>query len=206
MNNTISKSKSIIVTLALVLLMLVSFGAASQTRMITGVVSDQSWYLPGATVSIKGSEKMVSTDMEGNYIIEASIGDVLQFSYAGYRTQEIPVSSSGTVNVTLNELTSQLLSICTGPPRKLQINGIVTDGQKPLPNTIVELKRHGEITRCDINGKYELQKAIQGYTLVFSSKGFTSQEVLITKSQELNIKLTKKRTFIGRIFRHIGNL
>jgi iron complex outermembrane receptor protein len=56
--------------------------------------------LPGASVLIKGTASGVLSDFDGNYTIEASMGDILVFSYAGFEPQEIEVTTN-IINVTL---------------------------------------------------------------------------------------------------------
>ena len=68
----------------------------AQERTVSGTVSDNnSLPLPGATVVIQGTSTGTSTDFDGNYTINASVGDVLNFSYVGYATQRIKVEASG---------------------------------------------------------------------------------------------------------------
>src|SRR5690606_40917772 len=63
--------------------------------------------LPGVSIVIKGTTSGTATDFDGNYSLEANTGDVLVFSYIGFRTREITVSGA-TLNVTLEEDLAQL--------------------------------------------------------------------------------------------------
>lgn len=69
------------------------------------IVDDHGDPLPGANVLVKGTTIGVSADMDGNYSITFSKSgknnDVLVFSFIGTENQEINVSSSTTLNVTL---------------------------------------------------------------------------------------------------------
>lgn len=68
---------------------------------ITGVVHDDSSQpLPGVSIVIKGTATGTTTDFDGNFSINAQIGDILVFSFVGYDSQEIRVSSQ-TLNVTM---------------------------------------------------------------------------------------------------------
>jgi TonB-linked SusC/RagA family outer membrane protein len=74
--------------------------AFSQT--ISGNVTDEAGVpLPGANVIIEGTSSGVSTDFDGNFQIQAEQGQVLQFSYIGYMTQDIKVEGQDTINVSL---------------------------------------------------------------------------------------------------------
>ena len=79
-----------------------SFGFTVQAQSVSGIVTDDnSVPLPGATVLIEGTQNGVSTDFDGNYSINASIGDVLVFSFVGYSTKTVIVDSSLYINVSL---------------------------------------------------------------------------------------------------------
>jgi len=77
---------------------------AQQT--ITGTVTESSSEtpLPGVGIIIKGSTVGASTDFDGNYSLDnVNIGDVLEFSYLGFITQEITVGNSTIINAALVE-------------------------------------------------------------------------------------------------------
>lgn len=78
---------------------LISFGfSICMNAQISGIVNDDSGPLPGVSIVIKGTSTGTTTDFDGNYSINAQIGDVLVFSFVGYDTQEIKAASS-TLNV-----------------------------------------------------------------------------------------------------------
>lgn len=88
-----------ILTLLLALVVQVSI---AQTKTITGTVSDDAGLpLPGANVIIKGTNSGTQTDFDGNYSIQASVGQTLTFSYVGFQTQEVAVGASNSINITL---------------------------------------------------------------------------------------------------------
>jgi TonB-linked SusC/RagA family outer membrane protein len=89
-----------ILTLLLALIVQISF---AQEKTVSGTVSDASDTLPGVSVLIKGTTTGTDTDFDGKYSIKAKTGDVLIFSYIGYKTTERTVGTSNTINVTLEE-------------------------------------------------------------------------------------------------------
>ena len=89
-----------ILTLLLALVVQISF---AQEKTVSGTVSDTSGALPGVSVLIKGTTTGTETDFDGKYSIKAKAGDVLSFSYLGYKTVEKTVGASNTVNVTMEE-------------------------------------------------------------------------------------------------------
>jgi TonB-linked SusC/RagA family outer membrane protein len=87
-----------ILTLLLALVVQISF---AQQKTITGTVSDDSGALPGVSISIKGTSTGSETDFDGKYSIKTNVGNVLVFSYLGYKAVEKTVGSSNTLNVSL---------------------------------------------------------------------------------------------------------
>ncbi|WP_198133444.1 YfbK domain-containing protein [Flavobacterium beibuense] len=78
-------------------------------NMVTGVVSDFSGALPGANVTIKGTNKSVSTDIEGKFSIEAKKGDILEISYIGYNEESVAINNPNIPhNILLEESTNTL--------------------------------------------------------------------------------------------------
>ena len=89
-----------ILTLLLAFFVQISF---AQEKTVSGTVSESSGPLPGVSVLIKGTTQGTETDFDGKYSIKAKTGDVLVFSYLGYKSVERTVGSSNTINVTLEE-------------------------------------------------------------------------------------------------------
>ena len=75
----------------------------AQAKTISGTVTESSGPLPGVSVSVKGTGTGTETDFDGKYSIEAEVGDVLKFSYLGYKTVEKTVGSTNTINIILAE-------------------------------------------------------------------------------------------------------
>jgi TonB-linked SusC/RagA family outer membrane protein len=83
-----------------------SFFMVAQDSTLVGSVSDASTDgpLPGVSVVIKGTQTGTQTDFDGNFSLSGvSSGDVIQFSYIGYVTQEVQVGSSFNITVSLEE-------------------------------------------------------------------------------------------------------
>ncbi|MDB9859462.1 TonB-dependent receptor, partial [Flavobacteriaceae bacterium] len=71
----------------------------------SGVVKDVGGIpLPGVSIIQKGTTRGASTDFDGNYSLELTLGEkTLVFSYLGFKTIEIPVNGKTTINITLEE-------------------------------------------------------------------------------------------------------
>ncbi len=95
------KLKFLIITLVMVCVQ----NVFSQTKTITGLVTDNSGLpLPGVSVVVQGTVNGTTTDFDGNYSIQ-NVGpsDRLVFTYLGMVTQTIQVGERTTINLTLEE-------------------------------------------------------------------------------------------------------
>lgn len=80
-----------------------------QQKTVTGIITDSSSLpLPGASVLVKGTTVGAQSDFDGNYSIEAKTGDILVFSYLGFKEQQITVGDQSVINVSLRGDTSIL--------------------------------------------------------------------------------------------------
>ncbi len=83
--------------------------AIKATETIKGTVKDaKGLALIGVSVSIKGTHSGTQTDVNGNFSIQANIGDVLVFTYIGYVKTEVPIANATPLNVILAADASQL--------------------------------------------------------------------------------------------------
>ena len=96
-----TKLRLTIITLAMIFTQI----GFSQTKSISGVVSDESGVpIPGVSVIVAGSQNGSSTDFDGNYSLEdVSETDQLLFTYVGMASQTITIGGETTINVTLKE-------------------------------------------------------------------------------------------------------
>ncbi|MBT1703794.1 SusC/RagA family TonB-linked outer membrane protein [Chryseosolibacter indicus] len=65
------------------------------------VAADTKESLPGVNVTIKGSTRGVITNANGEYTIDAASGEILVFSFVGYTSSEIKVTTETIINVEL---------------------------------------------------------------------------------------------------------
>jgi len=96
---------------------------------LSGTVSDEANVpIPGVNVVVANSSNGTSTDFDGNFQLEVSSGDVLQFTYVGYATQSITVSNQTTLNVVMVEDASALDEVVVvgyGTRKKSHLTGAV---------------------------------------------------------------------------------
>ena len=96
------------VILALLLVFVISVSFAQQEN-VKGTVSDVDGLpLIGATVIISGTNNGTTTDFDGKFIINSSIGDVLKVSYIGYSDQIVTVNNSKNITVVMQADDSEL--------------------------------------------------------------------------------------------------
>ena len=96
--------------LLLLCLLFLAAGLNAQTRAIKGIVKDKAGNaVVNASVKIKGAASVVTTNTNGEFNIEASIGDMLEVSIIGFKSSSIAVGSESFLMVTLepNETTLQ---------------------------------------------------------------------------------------------------
>ena len=82
---------------------------ANKTKIV-GVVTDSKTGEPivGAAVRLKGASAGALTDIEGNFELKASAGDVLIISSVGYSAKEVRVGKTTILSITLSEDTKTL--------------------------------------------------------------------------------------------------
>ncbi len=84
------------------MLLLVSVLAIAQTRLISGLVLDDSSHpVSGASVTVRGTSTGASADANGNFRINAKTGDVLVVSAVGTPSKEVKVTSEPSLRIIL---------------------------------------------------------------------------------------------------------
>ncbi|MEM6965641.1 MAG: TonB-dependent receptor [Bacteroidota bacterium] len=105
-------------------LLLLTNAASAQTTIKGNVTEESGDPLIGANVIVKGTDDGDVTDLDGNYTVStsASFPFTLVFSYTGFNTQEIEVTSDAPVNVTLSEgiLTEEVVVSASRRREKVQ--------------------------------------------------------------------------------------
>lgn len=135
----------------------------AQAVTVKGKVTDQNdkSTLTGVTVTVKGTSTRTSTDASGNYqLANASPADVLVFTYVGFTTKEIGISTAknGTLNVTLSGAVNSLNEVVVvgyGTQKKSDVTGAVATVSKErlndLPNTNFAQALQGSVPGVSIN-------------------------------------------------------
>ncbi|MBT1702175.1 SusC/RagA family TonB-linked outer membrane protein [Chryseosolibacter indicus] len=125
----------------------------AQEHLVSGTIKDVSGMgLPGVNILIKGTTRGTTTDTEGNFSISATPEEVLVISFIGYNTEEVPVGTQTTVDLTLTEDLQTL--------NEVVVVGYGTQEKKVVTAATVNVK--GE----DIanTNSLRLEQALQGQT------------------------------------------
>jgi TonB-linked SusC/RagA family outer membrane protein len=104
---------------------------AQKTNIVKGQVSstEDNEPIPGVNIVIVGSSVGTATDFDGNFEINASEGDLLQFSYIGFKTQVVPVGSSSVLNIIMeydDTLLDEIVVIGYGTQKRKNLTGAIS--------------------------------------------------------------------------------
>ncbi|MCM1452515.1 MAG: TonB-dependent receptor [Clostridium sp.] len=113
--------------------------ASQQTMLAKGNVTDANGEpLIGAKVVIEGTEKAVSTDIDGNFAINAAPGTTLVISYVGFVSQKVKVTEAP-MEIVMNEnseVLDEVVVIGYGTMRKRDVTGSVASVKAKDLNTV----------------------------------------------------------------------
>jgi TonB-dependent SusC/RagA subfamily outer membrane receptor len=146
------------------ILWLACLDVSAQVRTITGTVKDaKGEALVGVTVLAKGTVTGAYTDEDGNYVLALpQNAATIEFKYLGYKTMDVPVSSSNVVNITLEEDVlglNEVVVTALGIPKEKKALGYSTQAVSGD-----DLNKSGSgNTLSELNGK------VAGLTVINSS-------------------------------------
>ncbi|SHJ25633.1 TonB-dependent receptor [Pseudozobellia thermophila] len=115
------------------LLVLGGLGLAS--AQITGTVLDEDGApLPGASVVVKGTTTGSTTDFDGNFSINAEVGDTLVVSYIGFESKEV-AAEGGEMRITLTSgvALSEVIIVGSRNPNR-------TATESTVPVDVIDMK------------------------------------------------------------------
>lgn len=139
-----------------------------QTTIVKGTVKDNKGeVLIGVNVKVKGTTNGTITDFDGEFTLEAKKGDVLEFSYVGYKTTTSTVDGQVSYQITLNEDTETLQEVV------VTALGIKRE-TKSLTYNVQEMKSEALTTVKDANLVNSLAGKIAGVTINQSASGIWS--------------------------------
>lgn len=173
--NTLLKGKDITFKVEENIVYLSEKGASAQDdnqqkpgkeRKVTGqIIDEQGEPLIGVNVLIKGSSTGVISDLDGNYtLITNEANPVLQFSYIGYKPQEVALKNQSTINLTLasdTQVIDEVVVTALGIKR----------ASKALSYNVQQVSEDELLKNKDANFINALSGKVAGVTINSSSSG-----------------------------------
>lgn len=102
----------------------------AQSKTVQGVVTDPSGFpLPGASITVQGSNNSASTDFDGKYSLKGvNPTDKIIYSYVGLVTQTVAVGTRSTIDVTLVESAQNLQEVVVayGTQKRTKVTGAIS--------------------------------------------------------------------------------
>jgi len=132
----------------------------SQNNIIKGIVTDNnSEPLIGVNVVEKGTTNGTVTDINGNFSLQVSKGEIIVFSYIGYITQELKVHDSNTLEVVMLDDSSLLDEIV--------VVGYATMKKRDLIGAVEQVGSDVIANRPTANLARSLQGEVAGLNISF---------------------------------------
>lgn len=134
------------------------------TVAVKGLVTDiNDISLPGVSVKLKGTSLGTITDANGKYSLTLPDGNgILEFSFLGFTTQQVPVNGQTTINVKLLEESKSL--------NEVVVVGYATQKKKDLTGAVavVDIQNLVKTPTSSVNN--QLQGQASGVTVIGSGQ------------------------------------
>ena len=104
-------------------------GSIEQSTVKGTVLDEDGVPLSGANVLVKGTTRGVVADFDGNFLIEATVGDILEVSYIGMKTATVTLDSTKNVTVTLLSdaaFLDEVVVVAYGVQKKESVTGSIS--------------------------------------------------------------------------------
>lgn len=148
---------------------------SQQDTKITGTVEDEFGPVAGASVVIKGTTNGTMTDMDGHFTLEGvKKGDIIQISFIGFATQDIPYTGETALNVKLEEDAQKLDEVV------VTALGMKRD-KKALGYAMQELKGDELLSSREPNLANSLSGKVSGLQIVRSSNGVGGSSKIVLR-------------------------
>ncbi len=141
------------------ILLFTPFLLVAQMKGVSGTIKDENGQgMPGVSIVVQGTTRGVQTDIDGKYSIQAAAGEVLKYSFIGYKSTDIQVGSQSVYNVVLESETALLNEIVVvgyGEQKKSDVTGSIVSvsaaqiSERPVSNTLQAMQ--GRAAGVDIS-------------------------------------------------------
>lgn len=167
-----AKGNNKIRILYLLLLMFSGLYMSAQQISIKGTVTESGGEpLIGVSVIVPGTNNGVTTDIDGNYSIQADVKAKLRFSYIGYETQEVSVNGQTVINISLKE-DSQILS-------EVVVIGYGTMDKKELTSAISHVGEKDFLSVSSLDPSMMIQGKVPGVSITNTGAGDPNNQASI---------------------------
>ncbi len=172
------------------------------------VGSDDGLAVIGATVKVKGTSIGTVTDVNGNFSLQLpNNAQTLVFSYIGYVTQEVPITSN-LIQVRLNPSVSQLSEVVvsgystesasyglSGTASGVQIRGVASDKlQSTIPIGVAQTENQTNV-EFNIDNPYSVPSDGKQYTVEINQLDLNaSYQYAVAAKLSTDVFLTAKLT------------
>lgn len=167
------KCKNLSGVLLLVLMLIVGVESATAQQMsVRGTVTDPSGEpLIGASVTVKGSKNAAATDIDGNFSLTADAKSVLQVSYVGFLSKEVPVNGRSNIEIVLEE-NSEVLN-------EVVVIGYGTMDKKELTSAISHVGEKDFLTVSTLDPSMMIQGKVPGVSITNTGTGDPNNQASI---------------------------
>lgn len=134
-------------------------------KQVTGrVVDEKNEPLIGVNIRVEGTDDGTVTDLEGKYVIKASIGSILSFTYIGYISSYVKIADKNVYNIQMSanvEALNEVVVTALGIKRE----------QKALSYNVQQVKSDQLTNVKDANFINSLNGKVAGVNINSSSSG-----------------------------------
>ena len=134
-------------------------------KQVTGrVVDEKNEPLIGVNIRVEGTDDGTVTDLEGKYVIKASIGSILSFTYIGYISSYVKIADKNVYNIQMSanvEALNEVVETALGIKRE----------QKALSYNVQQVKSDQLTNVKDANFINSLNGKVAGVNINSSSSG-----------------------------------
>ena len=133
------------VLLTFVVGLFLSAGAFAQQITVKGIVKDSSGEpIIGANVVVKGTTNGTITDFDGNFQLSANTGEIIQFSFIGYTTQELPATAEF-MNIIMKDDSEMLNEVVTDYFATLMCQRRAITNQPEIVNSQTSMSAYSDL-------------------------------------------------------------
>ncbi|OIQ18714.1 MAG: hypothetical protein BM557_07280 [Flavobacterium sp. MedPE-SWcel] len=146
---------------------------STNTFILSGTVADKIGPLPGAPITVRGTTRSVQSDIDGNFSITVSLGEVIEISYISYQTQVYTVGLHTSIEVMLREDANKLEAVVK--------TGYRSTTKRKNAAAVTTISVESVEDRCNGNLLQSLQGQVAGLSIATGSGEPGSDDTIILR-------------------------